>query len=784
MFAFLVTPALPADQYFSGDGSALTASSWGASAAGPFTNAFTSGNIVDFAIANGTGTGGSITVGGINATENFTLTSPTGTISNLSNGVITISVATGKTLDLSTENLSSSATAGYVKSGNGVLATAGNTYSGGFTLNAGTVIVRGTNAMGGSATNTLTINGGIIASNATRDLSSKYGGGITVGGDFQLGAFAANSALASDTANLTFSNNIALGNATRTITLGNKGTMTLGGIISGATGSGLTFNAVSGAESTVSSNGSIAITGTANTFTGPVNINGPEVTFAGDGGLGNTANTLNIDGGRFTATTSFTLTAGRGIQVGSTSGTSISTKGSGTTLTYNGVIADKTGSTGILVKQGAGALALGGASTYSGNTSINNGTVQITTGNNRLPTGTTVSLGQAGSSNLGKLDLNGFSQQIAGLNSTSGTNSGGSKNTVTNNNATTESTLTIGGSGSYSYGDGTAANSGIIADGSGGHKVSLVKQGSGSQTLGDANTYTGTTTISGGKLFVNGSLASGSAVTVSGTGILGGSGNVGGTVAVNSTGTISPGASDLTTGLLTTGAMTWSSGGTYKWNLLDANGAAGTGYSRINASSLDLTGVSTGGFNLNLATLSAGGTLGAAANFGSANKSWTILHTTGGITNFNASDFAFNTSNLTGLNGGSFSVTESTNSNDLLLNFVAGVRTLNWTASSNTNWNTTDSNWNSGGATSYNEGDAVTFGNSGVGAVVVDAGGVTPGSVNVTNTSGSYTFSGGSINGTGSFTMSGAGGTVTLNQTNAYTGGTNVSAGTLALGGV
>src|SRR3982751_300971 len=52
------------DQFFAGDGSALSALKWGP-AGGPFTSAFTTGNVANFAVANGTGTGGSITVGGI-----------------------------------------------------------------------------------------------------------------------------------------------------------------------------------------------------------------------------------------------------------------------------------------------------------------------------------------------------------------------------------------------------------------------------------------------------------------------------------------------------------------------------------------------------------------------------------------------------------------------------------------------------------------------------------------------------------------------------------------------
>ena len=149
-------------------------------------------------------------------------------------------------------------------------------------------------------------------------------------------------------------------------------------------------------------------------------------------------------------------------------------------------------SNGILVKQGAGILSLGGVSTYTGATSINDGTIQLTTGNNRLPTDTTVNIGQAGSANFGTLDLNGFNQQIAGLVSTSGMNAGTNKNTVT---STIAATLTLGGSGTYSYGSNTAANSGIITG-----AISLLKSGSGTQLLGGVNTYTGGTTVTGGTL--------------------------------------------------------------------------------------------------------------------------------------------------------------------------------------------------------------------------------------------------------------------------------------------
>jgi len=358
--------------------------------------------------------------------------------------------------------------------------------------------VSGNNSFGGSAS-LLTINGGNIESSGTRS----YANNITVAGNFTN----------SGTGNATFSGSVALGAATRTINNDTvSGSRIYSGVISGASGSGLTF--------TGSGAGQTYIGSSSNTFTGTISINGSEVGFASNGAFGNAANTIIIDGGRLSSASTaagavtYTLASTHGIQIGGTAGTSISTVSTGT-LTYDGVISDKSGSNGAWAKQGSGTLALGGVSTYSGSTAINNGNLQLTTGNDRLPTGTVVSLGQASSSNLGTLDLNGRNQQIAGLNSTSGTYSGTNTNTVT---STAAATLTIGGSGTYAYSDGTAANSGIISG-----AISLVKSGSGTQTLGGANTYTGNTTISAGTLALGsaGTLASSPVITVGSTGSTG-----------------------------------------------------------------------------------------------------------------------------------------------------------------------------------------------------------------------------------------------------------------------
>ncbi|MEO5915947.1 MAG: autotransporter-associated beta strand repeat-containing protein [Luteolibacter sp.] len=517
------TGSRAADQYFDGTATnALTAAKWAGTNSGPFTGTFTTGNTAVFATVNGTGTGaGGITVAGIRAEENFILNSPSGTLAT-GGTVATVDVFTGKILDLGSLSISTAAGTGFIKNGNGAYASAGGSFTGGFTLNAGTVILRGVNAMG--AGGALTLNGGTVAGSATRDLTGKYTGGIVVGGNVQFGELAANLSLASDTGNLTFSNNMSLGGATRTLTLGNGGNVALGGIISNTGGVGLSFAATAGGT------GRFDITNSSNTYIGTTTITAGEVRFTADGSLGTapgavTGNSIVIDGGRFATLSgaTYTLNANRGIQVGAAAGSSISTPGAGV-LTYNGIIADKTGTTGAWAKQGGGTLALGGVSTYTGSTAINNGILRLTTGNDRLPTGTVVSLGQTASTNLGTLDLNGRNQQIGGLQSTAGTNATASTNVVT---SATASTLTINcsTSTSYTYSVGTNANSGIISG-----AVSLSKIGDGTQILGGANSYTGTTTVGAGRLIIDGFQTGAGTVTVQNGGTLGGDGSIAGSL--------------------------------------------------------------------------------------------------------------------------------------------------------------------------------------------------------------------------------------------------------------
>gem|GEM_PF-1034440 len=99
-------------------------------------------------------------------------------------------------------------------------------------------------------------------------------------------------------------------------------------------------------------------------------------------------------------------------------------------------------------------------------------------------------------------------------------------------------------------------------------------------------------------------------------------------------------------------------------------------------------------------------------------------------------------------------------------------------------WDTTSQNWNNGsGVITYGDGANVIFNDSNNGHYAVTLNTIVqPSSVVINNSSGNYTFSGlGGIAGTGSLTKSGTG-TATLSTVNRYTGGTNVTGGTLIIG--
>jgi len=187
--------------------------------------------------------------------------------------------------------------------------------------------------------------------------------------------------------------------------------------------------------------------------------------------------------------------------------------------------------TGNLQTSGNATVTLTGASTFTGRTTVQSGTLQIGNG------------GAGGTLGTGTVQL-GYTAPFPPFNPNP---SGG----VLKFNRS--GSLTVGGA--------------IVGSGSGVTAVSQV--GSGAVTLTGTSTYTGATSVTAGQLLVNGRLGN-TPVTVSG-GVLGGSGSIGGTVGVQSNATLSPGTSIES---LATGTTSFASGATFAYEV-DSSAALG-----------------------------------------------------------------------------------------------------------------------------------------------------------------------------------------------------------------
>jgi autotransporter-associated beta strand protein len=278
-----------------------------------------------------------------------------------------------------------------------------------------------------------------------------------------------------------------------------------------------------------------------------------------------------------------------------------------------------------------------GVAPTDGDSLVFNGTNRQSNSNNRSTT--LLSSIPAITFNNGGFTLGGTGFTIyRGITNLSGVN-------TINNNLILGSTITVKSSGTLTIG-GTVSGS----------EAGLNNVGSGTLELAGANTYSGATTVSAGTLLVNGSTASGSAVSVASGATLGGSGTVSGAVSVS--GTISPGNS---AGTFTAGALTLNGGGTYLWEVDDS------GNDVINAASLNIAATSSSKFNINVSALAS-----LTGWSSTTSHQWTLVHTTGGITGFDAAKFALTDNfamegNSLGA-AGYFSVAQS--GNDLVLNFI------------------------------------------------------------------------------------------------------------------
>ncbi|HSV13336.1 MAG TPA: autotransporter-associated beta strand repeat-containing protein, partial [Tepidisphaeraceae bacterium] len=256
------------------------------------------------------------------------------------------------------------------------------------------------------------------------------------------------------------------------------GTGAINSVVVDSPGSGYTstpsLTLSSAGQTTAGALGLNGVTLTSLQLTNPgFDYNSPTISITGGSGTGATGN---IAG----SSTSWTLNANRGITLGVGGGGLYQT--AGTTLTYGGVI----GSTdpGPFTKSGAGTLTLTAPETYTGNTSVSAGTLNVASSSS-LPSGTNLTAN-------GTAHLSNAAQTIGSLN--------GAGSVVIDGGTA----LSVNGGGTFS---------GAISSGG-----SVTVGGTTALTLSGANTYTGATTVNAGAtLNVSGSLAATNAVTSNGT---------------------------------------------------------------------------------------------------------------------------------------------------------------------------------------------------------------------------------------------------------------------------
>lgn len=308
--------------------------------------------------APGVATPGKIVLneGDLIANATFTLNANRGIALNGAGG--TIQVNPGLTL---TYNGVMAGLGSFTKTGTGILSiNSVQNYSGSTTINSGTLSLNAANILANSSSIIFAdADGAVLACNGFDQAISNLSGGGLNGGELSLGS--ANATITQN-ADQTFSGSIS-----------GNGNVTLNG-----TGSN-----------------KLILTNSNTAFSGNWNLNSGILSLNMDSNLGATTGTptagkINFNGGTLQTTATMVINSNRGIEI-LTSGANILTD-SGTTLTYNGVIAGSAG--GALNKLITGTLSLGGANTYDGATNVNAGILNLSSVNSLgSTTSTTVTNG-------------------------------------------------------------------------------------------------------------------------------------------------------------------------------------------------------------------------------------------------------------------------------------------------------------------------------------------------------------------------------------------------------
>jgi autotransporter-associated beta strand protein len=434
-----------------------------------------------------------------------------------------------------------SGSGGFTFTGNGantLYLSAGNSYTGGSTINSGTLTLLANAGLGGNYypltvnNGTLNVNGklpyfsNVSLNNGVLGIGNSgnvvYSGTITSTGASSIapGQFSYNGAVpatfAVSSGTLTTNLDGAWvdggsfgGGGSNPLGLIKSGPGTMVVVVQDSTGS--VFNGPVAIDGGIYSIGNLLVvssTGTVQTTGNPLGassnantnliLNGGTLQYTGGTATSSTTDrlfSLGANGGALDASGSVALSFTNTGAIGYNSQTGARTLTvTGSNLganTLDAAIGDEGGgSPTSLVKSGVGQWVLGGVNTYSGGTTISSGTLEM---------------GGAGAlgATTGSLTVNGGALDLNGNNLTVGTLAGAG-GLITNSSAATM-TLTVNSAGGSTY-------AGAIANTSG--TVGLNVSGTGALTLSGNNTYNGPTNVIGGTLIVSGSLSGTGAVNL------------------------------------------------------------------------------------------------------------------------------------------------------------------------------------------------------------------------------------------------------------------------------
>lgn len=466
--------------------------------------------------------------------------------------------------------------------------------------------------------------------------------------------------------------------------------------------------------------------------------------------------------------------------------------------TIAGVISDNGATANAAVKNGVGTVLFSGNNTYTGATTISNGTLGVTV-NNALGTaanGTTIASGTT-------LDF-----QNINYSTTEGVTNNGGTIATTTGTSTFAGGATLGANSTYSVGGTQLTQSGVITDGA--NSYSITKSGAGILVLSADNTYDGGTVINAGTVSIAKDLALGNAPgSASAANISFGGGTLAITtgftmssnrgITLNSGGgTINISASqNLSYGGVITGANTITKAGTGTLTLSGANTYSGA--TQITAGTVTVnSGGNLGNGNSDV-TISSGATLNVNASLtvdsvketgsgnggviaiGSsatltidgANKGTLYQNSISGAGNLTVAASGTTSLSLYGTQSytGSTAVSGGKLSTGVALSSTAFSLTGGTFETSAANLVSDTASFTLGGGT-FSIGGTETFGNNGVALTASTTSTVSP-------TNGVTATVTGALSGSGNLTKGDAGTLILSGNSTGFSGNTTVNAGTL-----